>query len=609
LWTIKTSEPKPIPQLSPDGRLVAAQSQQSVQVWRIDAGEPQLIWEAGRAQFFRFLSDGKHAVYNIPAEEMRLVRAQDGTTVRTIGKGPAQSNFAYHPATDRLAVCGPDGVQVVALGTGELEAELPLGTYEGKILAWHPGGEYLAVWGDDKGITLWNVKQRARVLYVQHFGMPARLCFNEDGSQMASQSLWDRRLCVWDVGTGRRLLEVPEFISAVCDVAPDRRILFLTTRNGGVSLTELTAGACQALAQSLHTPLGHWNKVSLSPESRIAAFSSLKGFELWDVQTTQRLVVREIGPCSAEFDRDGGLFIGCKTGIYHFSRHIDAQSSSVGASLRRDPRSVIRFADAERLTGPITPWTLGVNSSGQTLVFGDKEGWALQHRGNNRKTIRLQTKLDPRLSAVSNDNRFVTVANWNFGGARVWNAESGAYIKDLAVGYCGIMQFSPDGKLLAATPNGVTLWNTSDWRRARELHARGTTPTGLSIAFSPDSRVLAVGQVNGVLTLIDPHTGNEWARLPLWDSGTSAIAFSLDQRWLVASSIKERSLAQVWDLAAMRRELSDRGIDLPGDVLRPLAPSQDLGETFGVVLDDRGILDGSLLPESRNSPAAGDNCP
>jgi WD40 repeat protein len=268
----------------------------------------------------------------------------------------------------------------------------------------------------------------------------------------------------------------------------------------------------------------------------------------------------------------------------------------------------VRFADAERLTGPVTPWTLGVNPSGQTLVFGDKKGWALQHRGNNRKTIRLQTELDPRLSAVSSDNRFVTVANWNLGGARVWNAESGAYIKDLAVGCCGIMQFSPDGKLLAATPEGVTLWNTSDWRRARELHARGTTPTGLSIAFSPDSRVLAVGQVNGVLALFNPLTGNEYARLPLWDSGTSAIGFSPDQQWLVASSVKERSAAQVWDLVAMRRELSERGLDLPSDVLRPNAPTQNLGQSIEVVLDDKRILDGSSLPESRDSSTASDGC-
>jgi eukaryotic-like serine/threonine-protein kinase len=609
LWTIKASEPKPVPQLSPDGRLVAAQGKKGVQVWTVDAGEPQLIWEAGHAQFFRFLPDGKHAVYSIPAEEMRLVRAQDGTRVRTIGKGPAQSNFAYHTETNRLAVCGSDSVEVIALGTGELEAELPVGTYEGKIVAWHPGGEYLAVWEDDKGITLWNVKQRAKVLYVQHFGLPARLCFNEDGSQMASQSLWDRRLCVWDVGTGRRLLEVPEFLSAAYDIAADRRILFLTTRNGGVSLTELTAGACQALAQSLHTPLGYWNKVSLSPENRIAAFSSLEGFELWDVQTTQRLLVREIGPCSAEFDRDGGLFIACNTGIYHFSRNIDTQSSADEASLRPERRSIVRFANAERLTGPITPWTLGVNPSGQTLVFSDSEGWALQHRGHDRKIIRLRTKLDPRLSAVSSDNRFVTVANWNLGGARVWNAESGAYIKDLAVGCCGIMQFSPDGKLLAATPDGVTLWNTSDWRLARKLHARGTTPSGLSIAFSPDSRVLAVGQVNGVLSLFDPLKGNEWASLPLWDSGTSAVAFSADQQWLVASSIKEGSTAQVWDLAAMRSELRERGLDLPTDVLRPMPPSQYLEQSFEVVLDDRGVLDASSSPESGDSPATHDSCP
>ena len=140
------------------------------------------------------------------------------------------------------------------------------------------------------------------------------------------------------------------------------------------------------------------------------------------------------------------------------------------------------------------------------------------------------------------------------------------------------------------------------------LHARGTTPTGLGMAFSPDSRVLAVGHVNGVLELVDPLSGNEWARLSRWDLGIATIiAFSSDQRSLFTSSADERSLAQVWDLAAMRRELADRGLDLPADVLRTNPSPQSFEEQVEVVLDDAGLIDRTPLPEVSESSTPGQN--
>ncbi len=152
------------------------------------------------------------------------------------------------------------------------------------------------------------------------------------------------------------------------------------------------------------------------------------------------------------------------------------------------------------------------------------------------------------------------------------------------------MQFSPDGRLLAATPDGVTLWRTGDWQRVGELHAHGTTPTGLGIAFSPDSRVLAVGQANGILRLVDPFTGKDWARMTHPDLNVYAnMTFSPDQRYLVTSGVNERSPAHVWDLRAIRSELVRCGLDWPADVLA-VAAAPPLEGQLEVVLDDGGLM-------------------
>ena len=276
------------PVLAPDARCVAAVSPNATQVWRVDVAEPRLLWQVAGARNFTFDAEGGRAAYSDPATGMRLVDALDGTELRTIGEGQARSRFAFHAANGLVAVCGPETVQIVDQDSGQIAIELPTGSQIYKRIAWHPDGENLAVWTDEH-IVIWNVKSGTKTLELRHRGVPERLVFNRDGSLLVSQSLWDSRLLVWDVGSGDRLLQVSEFEPVACDATSDGGIAFLSKVNGQVTFNQLETGACRSLSQSLYPPLGWWYGVSASPEGRIVAFSSDQGLELtWDIQTSRR---------------------------------------------------------------------------------------------------------------------------------------------------------------------------------------------------------------------------------------------------------------------------------------------------------------------------------
>ena len=242
LWVIKHSEPQARLTISRDGRFMAIINDRGTEVWHIEGSQPHAIWEAAGSQFFTFAPDCEHVAYSIPNDGMRLVRIGTGQIVRTIGNGSARSKFSFDTLTSRIAVCGAAGVQVIAGDTGEVEVEFPQEYTVDPLVTWHPGGEYLVAWTDTKGIALWNLKSRVKKYTFPHVGIPARVSFNEDGSILATQSLWNQRLMAWDVGTAQLLLEVPEFNSQACDVGPDGRIMFLTLQDDAIVESELTPG-------------------------------------------------------------------------------------------------------------------------------------------------------------------------------------------------------------------------------------------------------------------------------------------------------------------------------------------------------------------------------
>jgi tetratricopeptide (TPR) repeat protein len=175
---------------------------------------------------------------------------------------------------------------------------------------------------------------------------------------------------------------------------------------------------------------------------------------------------------------------------------------------------------------------------------------------------------DVRFCAVSPDGSWVATGShwiWVLPAVKVWDARTGKHKKDLPVEGSSHVGFSPDGRWLVTTGGGCRLWHTDTWEE-------GPAVGGTLFAFSPDSKLLAVDDGFGMIRLVDPNTGKDYARLEapdqtrLWPQ-----CFTADGTQLLATGMENQAL-QIWDLAAIHEQLAQ--MKTPWDL--PLAARRNV---------------------------------
>ena len=108
---------------------------------------------------------------------------------------------------------------------------------------------------------------------------------------------------------------------------------------------------------------------------------------------------------------------------------------------------------------------------------------------------------------------------------------------------------SPDGKLLATTsesaPEPVQLWDLST---ATALRVMKRARAARRIAFAPDGATLAVGQIDGNISLFDPATGHLLAASRGHEGPIFGLGISPDGKLLATAS--GDGTVKLWDLPA-----------------------------------------------------------
>jgi RNA polymerase sigma factor (sigma-70 family) len=173
---------------------------------------------------------------------------------------------------------------------------------------------------------------------------------------------------------------------------------------------------------------------------------------------------------------------------------------------------------------------------------------------------------------------------WELRGERVMRTFNAEHPKDTPVVGLGVA-FSPDGKHLAQVytdghpgPSYLRLWEVSEGKLARTL-IDGVKFDLWGVTFSPDGKLLAAGDMNGLVRLFDT---TRWEKVGEHDARDQlrSLAFAPDSRTLALGLRRD---VQIWDAATGKRLRTLAG---HGNWVLSLAFSPD-GETLASGSSDK----------------------
>jgi serine/threonine protein kinase/WD40 repeat protein len=583
-----------MPVLSPEGGFLVRGHGPELELWKLSGHEPvRLLKEPVTG--FGFSPDSCHFALALPDGSLALYELPSGRKVKQLEAVRANGHLAFHPRQRQLAYGHAAGVQIRDLETGIVLAELPQGAqpYGSFALAWNPDGKSLAVVGKDWTIAIWDVAARKRTARLEgHKNAGIGCTFNHAGDLLVSSG-WDGTLRLWDPRTGQQLFQSriwalqPRF-------SPDDRLLAVSAEGTKLRLLEVASPVgYRTLVRDLSRGRGEYYTSAIHSGGRLLAVGMRDEAGLWDLGTGSYLAAtpRAPGVTHVAFEPSGALLTNVEGGLRRWP-------------LQQDParREQLRIGPPQKLL--LSGCGIACSIDGRVLASAQYTGGAALHNDRLDQLVRLQPHEDVRYIAVSPDGSLVATGSHSGTKAKVWQFPSGRLEKELPSEGVTRVGFSPDGKWLATTGRGgLRLWTVDGWQQGPEIG-------GVVFAFSSDSKLLAVETGQGVVRLVDPSSGREYARLedPNQDRAES-IAFTPDASQLVITNNDSNSI-HVWDLRAIRAELVKLDLDweLPScPALPKIERPQPLQVEIDLGVSARSVPDHSEIPVAPLRP--GDAAP
>jgi RNA polymerase sigma factor (sigma-70 family) len=423
-----------------------------------------------------------------------------------------------------------------------------------------PDGRWLVTFGADvkrvqPALVLWGPQtgRRGRDFPLPPTSHASPVVFSSDSKRLAAVvAAGDKRLHVWSVDTGEKLLEGEIDSGDWCQqvlFSPDGKYVLICASGSGHGLYCWEVASKRRLWKTRDVFTHH---IAVTPEGKVICPVFPKRPTVLDVRTGrpselplpallpgQRLVVTPDGRRLLDGGRDGVNVWDLETG-----RKIRTLPGSYAEMvLAPDGKSVVTH------TGTLQRWDL---STGKAL-------WAEEDRGHADAVSRLVLSADgSRLASASMDGTLRTWDTTTGKPVHVWRGYRPRRAWPMA-GFCygGVeaLDMSPDGRWVAAvgqSEHRLRVWDASTGKERRALEpvegrARDRLPTVYHLRVGADGRT-ATGLVDFYRPLPQEKT---WPRgaLVRWDLEAGKVAqvselqqsprshshFAADARWFVSA--------------------------------------------------------------------------
>ncbi len=360
------------------------------------------------------------------------------------------------------------------------------------------------------------------------------VAFTPDGKAVVSASretYSDGTLRLWDAATGKELRRFvgPEWGVGGFAISPDGKLLASTSKESSLDATtrlwDLKTG------KELHKLKGSRGPnygVAFSPDGKVVAAAETV-VRLWDVKT---------GKLLREFD-------DLKEWIYCLTFAPDGKSLVSG-----DSGGTISFWDVSggkatrQIKGHVgSVLSLAFSPDGSVLASAGADGtlrqWKVATGEELRRLMKQEDRVGDSCLAVSPNGQMIAGAGGKEDGLiHLFAADTGKELKHFGghVELIECLAFSPDGKTLASgnLDSTVRLWDVATGKEL--LPSLGVQITVLTVALSPEAAVLAVD--NGTdINCYDAATGKLLRRLVgHTEQSVGNLAFAPDGKTLFSAA-------------------------------------------------------------------------